>query len=168
MSKKLGRPTDQRLAMLKNQVSELFWYGKIETTLDRAKSVRRIAEKLLTTAINTYNDEVTVTKNVKNQKGEVVAQEFKNDGPKKLAARRKLMASLRDIQEVRVPKEKKEAFVARTKDIAHPLIEKIFNEYAPKYAARRDELGQGGGYTRISKLEERRGDAAQKVIVSFV
>ncbi len=51
MPKKLGRPTDQRMAMLRNQVSELFWYGKIETTLDRAKSVKRLAEKLLTLAV---------------------------------------------------------------------------------------------------------------------
>lgn len=168
MPKKLGRPTDQRMAMLKNQVSDLFWHGKIETTLDRAKSVKRIAEKLLTLAIKTYNDEVTVTKNVKNAKGEVVAQQFKNDGVKKLAARRKLMSSLRDIQEVKADKEKGEAFKARTKDINHPLIEKIFNEYAPKYAQRAEDIGQGGGYTRIVKLGVRRGDAAEVVIVSFV
>lgn len=54
--KKLGRPTDQRLAVLRNQASELLWYGKIETTVDRAKSVRSIAEKLITLAINTYED----------------------------------------------------------------------------------------------------------------
>ena len=52
--KKLGRPTDQRLAVLRNQASELLWYGKIETPVDRAKSVRSIAEKLITLAINTY------------------------------------------------------------------------------------------------------------------
>ncbi len=109
-----------------------------------------------------------MTKNVKNAKGEVVPQQFKNDGAKKLAARRKLMSFLRDLQEVKLDKEKGEAFRARTKDIKHPLIEKIFNEYAPKYAQRAQELGQGGGYTRIIKLGERRGDAAKMVIVSFV
>ena len=51
--RKLGRPTDQRSAMLKNQVSNLLWYGEIETTLDKAKSVQRIAEKLITVAIKT-------------------------------------------------------------------------------------------------------------------
>ncbi|MDD4840204.1 MAG: L17 family ribosomal protein [Clostridia bacterium] len=168
MPKKLGRPTDQRMAMLKNQVSELLWNGQIETTVDRAKSVRRIAEKLLTVAIKTYNDEVKVTKNVKNAKGDVVAQEFTNDGPKKLAARRRLMAELRDLQEIRGEKEKKENFTARVKDIKHPLIEKIFNEYAPKYAARKEELGQGGGYTRIVKLGQRRGDAAEVVILQLI
>ena len=60
--RKLGRPTDQRMAMLKSQVSALLWYGKIETTFDRAKEVSRIAEKYITLAIKTYNDTVEVTK----------------------------------------------------------------------------------------------------------
>ena len=77
--KKLGRPTDQRLAVLRNQASELLWYGKIETTVDRAKSVRSIAEKLITLAINTYEDTVKVTKTKTNLKGEKVEVEFTND-----------------------------------------------------------------------------------------
>lgn len=52
--RKLGKPTDQRMAMLRNQVSELLWLGRIETTLERAKEVRRLAEKLLTLAITNY------------------------------------------------------------------------------------------------------------------
>lgn len=168
MPKKLGRPTGQRMAILKNQVSELLWNGQIETTVDRAKSVRKIAEKLLTKAIKTYKDEITVTKNVKNAKGDVVAQQFTNDGAKKLVVRRHLMASLRDLQEVKGEKESKEDFVNRTKDIKHPLIEKIFNEYAPKYDARKEELGQGGGYIKIIRTEERRGDAAQMAIVKLI
>ena len=70
MARKLGKRTDQRMAMLRNQVSELLWYGEIETTIDRAKEVRRIAEKLITLAIRTYQDEVTVTKTRTNSKGE--------------------------------------------------------------------------------------------------
>ena len=168
MSRKLGRTTDQRMALLRNQVSELLWYGKIETTVDRAKAVRSIAEKLLTLAIKTYDDTVMVKKTVRNQKGEPVIVDFKNDGPKKLAARRRLLASLRDIQEIKSDKESKSEYKARTKDIKHPLIEKVFNEYAPKYAARIQELGQAGGYTRILKLGERRGDAAQMCILELI
>ena len=48
---KLGKRTDQRMAMLKNQVSELLWYGQIETTVDRAKAVRSLAEKYITIAM---------------------------------------------------------------------------------------------------------------------
>ena len=112
--KKLGRPTDQRLAVLRNQASELLWYGKIETTVDRAKSVRSIAEKLITLAINTYEDTVKVTKTKTNLKGEKVEVEFTNDGPKKLAARRKMIAELRDIPEAKEEKESKTAYAKRT------------------------------------------------------
>ncbi len=58
--RKLGRPTDQRMALLKNQVSEFLWYGKLNTTLDRAKEIRRMAEKCITLAVNSYEDVVTV------------------------------------------------------------------------------------------------------------
>ena len=168
MARKLGKRTDQRMAMLRNQVSELLWYGEIETTVDRAKEVRRMAEKIITLAIRTYQDEVAVTKTKLNAKGEKVAANFTNDGAKKLAARRKMMAELRDLQEVRGEKEKKAAFVARIKDVNHPLIEKIFREYAPKYDARATELGKGGGYTSILRTGTRRGDAAQVCILQLV
>ena len=154
--------------MLRNQVSELLWYGEIETTLDRAKEVRRLAEKYITLAIRSYQDEVKVTKTKTNAKGEKVEVEFVNDGAKKLAARRRLMAELRDLQETRKDKESKAAFVARIKDVNHPLIEKMFKEYAPKYDARATELGKGGGYTRILKTGVRRGDAAQVCILQLV
>lgn len=156
------------MAMLRNQVSELLWYGEIETTLDRAKEVRRLAEKYITLAIRSYQDEVKVTKTKTNAKGEKVEVEFVNDGAKKLAARRRLMAELRDLQETRKDKESKAAFVARIKDVNHPLIEKMFKEYAPKYDARATELGKGGGYTRILKTGVRRGDAAQVCILQLV
>lgn len=166
--RKLGRPTDQRMALLKNQVSEFLWYGKLNTTLDRAKEIRRIAEKCITLAVNTYEDEVTVTKTKKNLKGETIAVEFKNDGGKKLAARRKLMSQLRDIQELKGDRESKSEYKNRTADIKHPLVEKLFNDYAPKYAERAKELGQGGGYTRMLKVENRKGDNAQMVILQLV
>lgn len=165
---KLGRRTDQRMALLRNQVSHLFWYGKINTTEARAKSVRAKAEKLLTLAINTYTDTVNVTKEIKDAKGNMVKQNFVNDGPKKLVARRRLMAFLYDLQEQRQPKEKKSNFVQRTEGINHPLVEKIFNVYAPKYAERAKELGTGGGYTRILKLGQRKGDAAEVVVVELI
>ena len=156
------------MAMLKNQVSELLWYGQIETTVDRAKAVRSLAEKYITIAMRAYQDDVKVTKTVTDAKGAKKEVVFTNDGPKKLAARRRLMAELVDIQEVKGEKESKSAFKARIKDTKHPLIEKMFKEYAPKYDARKNEVGQGGGYTRILKTGTRRGDAAQTCILKLI
>lgn len=156
------------MAMLKNQVSELLWYGQIETTVDRAKAVRSLAEKYITIAMRAYQDDVKVTKAVADAKGAKKEVVFTNDGPKKLAARRRLMAELVDLQEIKGEKESKSAFRARIKDTKHPLIEKMFKEYAPKYDARKNELGQGGGYTRILKTGTRRGDAAETCILKLI
>lgn len=156
------------MAMLKNQVSELLWYGQIETTVDRAKAVRSLAEKYITIAMRAYQDDVQVTKTVTDAKGAKKEVVFTNDGPKKLNARRRLMAELVDLQEVKGAKESKSAYKARIKDTKHPLIEKMFKEYAPKYDARKNELGQGGGYTRILKTGNRRGDAAETCILKLI
>ena len=94
--KKLNRPSDQRRALMRNQVTALIWNGRIETTAARAKEVRRVAEKLITKAIHQYNNTVVVTKSVKDEKGNVVSKEFENDAPAKLAVRRHLMEYLYD------------------------------------------------------------------------
>lgn len=168
MARKLGRPTDQRMHVMRNQVSELLWYGRIETTLEKAKDVRSVAEKMITIAIKGYKDVTTTVKIKTNAKGEKINVEFKNDGPKKLAARRRLSAFLRDIQETKQEGESKSEYRERTHDIKHPLIEKMFNEYAPMFDARNEKNGQGGGYTRVIKTDVRRGDAAQMAIVEVI
>ncbi len=167
-NRKLGKRSDQRMAMLNNQAAELLWYGKIETTVDRAKEVRKIAEKMITLAINTYTDTVKVTKEKLNQKNEKINVEFTNDGPKKLAARKAMMAVLPDLQEQKAPKESKDSFRKRTADINHPLIEKLFGEYAPKYAKRAEDKGTAGGYTRIVREGGRHGDNAELCVLELV
>ena len=166
--RKLNRPTDQRMAVMRSLATNLLWYGKIETTLAKAKELKSYAEKILTKAINTYEDVVKVNKDVVDAKGVKTQREVVNDGAKKLAARRDIMSQLYDIQEVRAEKESKADFVKRTKDIKHPLIEKIFNVYAPKYAKRNADNGVGGGYTRIVKLGTRNGDNAEMAIIELV
>ncbi len=166
--RKLNRPTDERLAVMRSLATNLLWYGKIETTLEKAKEVRIYAEKLLTKAINTYEDVVKTTKTSVDAKGVKTQREVVNDGTKKLAARRDIMSKLYDIQEVRAEKESKSDFIKRTNDIKNPLIEKIFNVYAPKYAKRKESLGVGGGYTRIIKLGTRNGDNAEMAIIELV
>lgn len=167
-NEKLGRPSKERDALLRGQVSTLLWNGKIETTLAKAKSTARQAEKIITLAINSYEDTVKVVKEVKGADGKKVKTEVLNDGPKKLAARRKIMGYVYDLQEQRKPKESLTAYKARVEGINHPIIEKIFNVYAPKYAERAKTSGQGGGYTRVLKLGQRRGDAAEMAVVELV
>lgn len=168
MPTKLGRTSEQRNAMLRNQASELLWYGKIETTAAKAKTLQSYVEKIITKAMSVYdlNEETTVT--VKDSKGKDVSKKVIKDSPKKLAVRRRLMGKLRDLQEVKGFSEKKSEYKARTKDIQHPLMEKLFNEIAPKYAQRKEELGQGGGYTRVYLLGSRRGDASEMAIIELV
>ena len=168
ITKKLGKNTDQRNAMLRGLVTDLLWNGKIETTFDRAKAAARLAEKYITIAISGYEDVITETKTTTTKNGKEKQEKVSKDGAKKLAARRKLIAKLYDRQEQRAKGEKKSAFVARTEAIKNPLIEKMFDEIAPKYAERAKEVGKGGGYTRVLKTTVRRGDNAQLAIVELI
>ena len=168
MARKLGLNATQRLALIKNQASALLWYGKIETTEQRAKEVSAYVEKVLTLAINNYTDTVETEVKIADDKGRETTKTLIKDGVKKLNARRKIMTMVIDLQEVKGFKETKADFKKRTKAVKSPLIEKIFDEYAPKYAARKEEKGQGGGYTRIYKLGPRKGDAADMAIIELV
>ena len=97
--RKLGRTADQRKALLRNQVTNLIWYGRIQTTEARAKEVRSIAEKIITLAIREYDKTVDVQKKFHNDKGQIVEETVTNDLPEKLHARRLMMAYLYDLKE---------------------------------------------------------------------
>lgn len=167
-TRKLGKPTDQRLAMLSNLATDILWYGHIETTFDRAKAAAKVVEKIITLAINTYEDVVTVEKTTLDNNGKEKKVTVSKDGAKKLAARRQIISMIEDRQEQRKKGEKLVDFEVRTQGIKMPLVEKIFDEIAPKYAARANELGQKGGYTRVIKTDVRRGDNAQMALVELV
>ncbi|HZK34481.1 MAG TPA: L17 family ribosomal protein, partial [Bacillota bacterium] len=94
--------------------------------------------------------------------------EVTNDKPSKLNARRKMMSVLYKQMELREEGETKKEYADRSREVKHPLVEKIFSEYGPKYRKRKEELGQGGGYTRILKKGPRRGDGAEVVIIELV
>ena len=90
--RKLGRTADQRTAILRNQVTNLIWYGRIETTEAKAKEVRRIADKIITLAVRECDNTVSTTKETHNDKGQLVTLDVVNDAPSNLHARRIMMA----------------------------------------------------------------------------
>ena len=172
-NRKLGRTTDIRMAMLKNLTTDLLVYGKVETTLPRAKEVKAIADSLISLAIKEKDNfeevEVTikkakldskgnkVTELVKSKNGneylKVVKEEVKEkrqkDMPTRLNARRKMMRKLNKVKD------------SDGNNIDVPA--KLFNEIAPKYAG-----SNVGGYTRIIKAGPRRGDGAEVAILQLV
>ncbi len=110
-TRKLGRTSAQRKAMLRQLTTDLLEKGRVETTFTRAKEVQPVAEKMITLG----------KKNT-------------------LATRRKALSYIT-----------KEAVVA-----------KLFKEIAPSYADR------NGGYTRVTRLGPRRGDAAELAVIELV
>ena len=174
--RKLSRTSSQRKALLRNQVTELLYHGKIRTTDTKAKEIRRIAESFIALAVKERDnyDTVTVTSKVARKdingsrvKEEVdgkkvtvfdnVEKEIKKDKPSRLAARRKMNAFLYDVTEVPTEASGKKK---GTKKIN--IADKLFNDIAPKYANR------NGGYTRIVKIGPRKGDAAMEVLIELV
>ncbi len=169
--RKLGRATDQRKAILKNQVTALLRNGRIETTEARAKEVQAIAEKLIAMAIkedgNITSKQIKVTAAKVDSKGrkitksatskndrkyEVVDRETKTemvtvDNPSRLNARRRAMKWIYRV------KDENGKYIN--------VVDKLFDEIGPKFK------GVNGGYTRIYKLGPRRGDAAEAVLLEL-
>ncbi|MBQ4651902.1 MAG: 50S ribosomal protein L17 [Oscillospiraceae bacterium] len=110
-TRKLGKNTAQRMAMLRQQVTDFLDNGRMETTVTRAKEIAPLAEKMITLG-----------------------------KAKDLAAYRQALS-----------------FITR-EDVA----KKVFDEIAPKYAER------NGGYTRITRIGTRRGDAAEVAVIELV
>ena len=166
--RKLGRTADQRKALLRNQVTNLIWYGRIETTEARAKEVRRVAERLITLAVNECDNTIATTKETHNDKGQLMTIETVNDAPSKLHARRIIMSYLYEIPDLKRKDEDKEEWKERTKGVKYPVVEKLFHEIGPKFKKRNEEKKCAGGYTRIYKLGPRRGDAAEMCLIEII
>ena len=160
--RKLGRTASQRKALLRGLTTNLFNNGRIETTEAKAKEVRRIAERLITLAVKEHENTVTVTKEFHNDKGQLVQQEFVNDAPSKLAARRQIVSYLYNVPVAREEDERKAAYKARQREVKYPVVEKLFREIAPACKERK------GGYPRMYKMGPRRGDAAEMVILEII
>ena len=136
MPGKLGKTTKQRMALLRGQASQLLWYGRIETTQARAKELRSYVEKLITKAVNTYDDVVEYEVVAKDKKGKEVKTTSVKDGPKKLAARRQIIAKTYDLQEIKAFGESKKAYKERTAQVQHSTRSLPSTHSARKSSAR--------------------------------
>ncbi len=174
--RKLGRNSNQRRALLRNQVTQLLYHGKIRTTEAKAKEIRKFAEKLIALGVKERDNFEVVKvqqkvarkdKDGRRVKEEVdgkrvtvydtIEKEIKKDLPSRLHARRQMLKFLYPVTEV--PQGVK-GRKANSKKI--DVAQKIFDEYGPKYA------GRNGGYTRIIKVGQRKGDGALEVIIELV
>ncbi len=176
MYRKLGKKSDQRKALLRSQVTQLIYHGKIRTTEARAKEVRQIAEHIIKMAIDEKDNFETLTVKAKvarkDKDGKRVTsmvdgkkvtlydqidKEIKKDKPSRLHARREFMKILYPVVEVPEDAAGKKRLTKKV-----DLCEKLFDEYAVKYADRK------GGYTRIVKIGQRKGDGAMEVFLELV
>ena len=174
--RKLGRTSSQRKAMIRSQVTALLYHGSIKTTEARAKEIRKVAEGLIALAVKEKDNFETVTVSAKVAKKDAegkrvkevvngkkvtvydeVQKEIKKDKPSRLHARRQMLKVLYDVTEVPTAAAGKKK---NTKSIDIPA--KLFDEVAPKYVSR------NGGYTRIVKIGQRKGDGAVEVLLELV
>ena len=174
--RKLSRTSDQRKALLRNQVTNLLYNGKIVTTEAKAKEIRKIAESLIAMAVREKDNFETVTVTAKVARKDAdgkrvkevvdgkkvtvydeVQKEITTDAPSRLHARRQMAKVFYPVKEVPTKAAGKKK---NTKDI--DMTKKMFEEIAPKYADR------NGGYTRIVKIGPRKGDAAMEVLIELV
>ena len=170
--RKLGRTTDHRLAMLKNQVTQVIWHGQIVTTEQKAKEVKSLVDSLMSLAVKEKDNYEMVEKKVSRAKvdengrkvtevatskngkkfdkvvREEVTETVKQDKPSRLAVRRTLIKNLNKVKDEN----------GNNVD----LPGKMLNELAEKYA------NVKGGYTRIIKLGKRRGDNAEEVVLQLI
>ena len=172
--RKLSRTADQRKALLRNQVTNLLYNGKIVTTEAKAKEIRKIAEGLVAVREKDNFETVTVTAKVARKDAEgkrvkevvdgkkktvydEVEKQITKDAPSRLHARRQMMKVFYPVKEVPAKGAGKKK---NTKDV--DMVKKMFEEIAPKYANR------NGGYTRIVKIGQRKGDGAMEVLIELV
>jgi len=149
--RKYGRNTPHRRAMFRNLAGNLVLHGRIETTEAKAKELRRVAERLITRALRLGDDlTVDVAKLPEGDRARVLAR--------RLHAQRGVASFLPRLLSKTLPG-------GEVQEV--DVVYKLFNEIAPKYLDR-VKAGKGGGYTRIIKKINRRGDNAPVSVIELV
>ena len=138
--------------MFRNLAGNLVLHEQIKTTDAKAKELRRIAERLVTRAIRLGDDLTVDVAKIKDEdeRARVLAN--------RLHARRQVARFL--------PKHLVKTNPDGTVEEVD-LVHKLFTDIAPRYAERAQEH-KGGGYTRIIKVNHRRGDNAPMSLIEFL
>lgn len=153
---KLGRTGEHRNAMLANMACSLIKAKRVTTTLAKAKALRPVIEKLVTLGCRANQAVEAAASADQKQKAALTAE---NVHCRRLVAARLRQQSRSHFKGT--PKRKGKVLRDKwreNEDVVHILFDKI----APQFK------GRNGGYTRILKLSERQGDAAQLAIIEFV
>lgn len=164
--RKLGRPTDQRIAILKNLVTGLIQTGKLETTEARGKEVKKIADSLISDAVrecdNFTSKSYKVTR-AKTHKGKKLTMTKESKAKSDYEVMEK--ETVEEMKTVDNPSRlhaRKQAFKWINKIDGVNVVNKLYDEIAPKLK------GREGGYIRIYKTGQRRGDAAEMVLLEII
>ena len=149
--RKLGLPSDQRMAMLKGLVRQLFATAAIVTTETRAKEVRCIAERLITRARedNLHNRRLS-------------RKYLSTETPVRAVRKPEGFNRLSPTQKAKVTQRLRGRKPEPTGVSTDDFVRQLFEEIAPRYKDR------PGGYTRIYRLGQRRGDAAPMVRLELI
>lgn len=142
--RRLGRATDQRLALLHNLVTSLLWHGSVVTTTARAKEARSMAEKLITLA----RDDTVHHRRLARQ----------------LLMPRSGLVRMKEGSHREAPASHAErlAHAGRSPSSVDNSVRHLFEHVAPQYQDR------PGGYARIIRLGSRRGDGVTRVKLELV
>jgi len=137
--------------MFRNLVGNLVLHERIETTEAKAKELRRIAERLVTRATR-LDDDLTVD-----------VSKLADDERKRVLARR--VHAQRQVAKFLPPRLTRQDEDGESETI--DLVYKLFHEIAPRYMSRVKE-NRGGGYTRVTKMLNRKGDNAPMAMIEFL
>ena len=166
-NRKLDRPTDQRIAILKNLVTGLIQNGKLESTEARGKEVKKIADSLIAKAVaecDNFTSKPQKVTRAKTHKGKklTMTKESKTSKTDYEVIDRETVEEMVTVDNASRLHARRQAFKWINKIDGVNVVNKLYDEIAPKLK------GRDGGFVKIYKIGQRRGDAAEMVLLEII